>query len=224
MPQHRVLQFRQPSETSSSERSDTTLPEHGLPLERNFGSSNRWESNHSNRLKFGLRRRVPSQLRHCFVSNPSNIDRDASGPPQTQQIPAYHINSAKRRHIELDNSNPQHGKKSSNKVEEAPRNPQIDLPKRTLIRSSLLPSPRSDTAPAPQVLQHIRGGDGKHKDIIHESLKVALRQQVFPHINQYLSHYRLSIDNAMRRQLGKQVGCSSPICTIWIHCLRFIAH
>ena len=55
-----------------------------------------------------------------------------------------------------------------------------------------------------------RGEDGEFNDSMNESLKIALRQQVFPHVNQRLGHYRVSIDVATRRQLGKKVSSLSP--------------
>jgi len=126
--------------------------------------------------------------------------------PNVRQIQDYHSNAAKRRRVELDLAQHEDRSKYGDKIEQIPQDPQSDVTEKTSETVSRQTSSQSNTVQAFQVSQQGQGGNGIPKDAMNESLKIVLRQQVFPHVNQRLAHYRLSIDNATRRQLGKMVG------------------
>ena len=130
--------------------------------------------------------------------------------PKVRQIQDYHVNAAKRRCVELDPAYHNHSSKHSDKIEQIPQDPQIDITEKTTKIVSLQASSQSNAAQAFQVPQLGQGGNGISKDAMNESLKIALHQQGFPHVNQRLAHYRLSIDNATRGQLGNKVKLLPP--------------
>jgi hypothetical protein len=206
-PPAAALHFRPLSETPAGEPGGEALTDHGLLLDRDFGSFDRWGSGHaasfSNRklLKGGT-----SRLRRRITSKPSTINIESGVLPRIGQIQDYHANTAKRRRVELDPAYHNHTSKHSDRIEQIPQDPQIDVTEKTSKTISLQASSQSNVAKAFQVPQQGQGGNEISKDALNESLKVALRQQVFPHVNQRLAHYRLSIDNATRKQLGKKVG------------------
>jgi hypothetical protein len=126
--------------------------------------------------------------------------------PKVRQAPEYHSNAAKRKCVELDPEYHDDRYERSEKIEQTPQDPHIDVTEKSPTAVPLQASSQSNAAQAFQIPQQGQGGNGVSKGAMNESLKVALRQQVFPHVNQCLAHYRLSIDNATRRQLGKKVS------------------
>lgn len=210
-----ALQFRPLSETPAGEPSEAALPEHGLLLDRDFSSINRSGSGRAaSFLSRKLLKGGTSQLRRRITSKPSTTRRESDVLPNVRQTQDYDANAAKRRRVELDPAYHNYSRKHSDKIEQTPQGLQIDVAEKT--SKTVLPqaSSQSNAAQAFQVPQQDQGRNEISKDAINESLKIALRQQVFPHVNQRLGHYRLSIDNATRRQLGKMVGFFSSSCPL----------
>jgi hypothetical protein len=197
------------------------LPEHGLLLDRDFGSFDRWGSGRAaSFLSRKLMKGATSQLLRRITSKPSTTSREVSVLPNVRQIQDYHANSAKRRRVELDPTYHNRGSKPVNEIEELPRSPQTDIAEKTSKTNPSQASSQSNSVQVIQAPQQSQGGNKRSKDAMKASLKVALRQQVFPHVNQLLGHYRLSIDNATRKQLSKNVGSFPPSRRIWMPMLK----
>ncbi len=214
-PRFPPLRFRPLSETPAGEPSGEVLPEHGLLLDREFGSFSRWGPvRAASFLGRKLSKGGTSQLRRRITSKPPTRNNDHGVLPEVRQIQDYHhhANTSKRRRVEPELTTGSHGKEYSDKIEQEPPGPKTDPAENTSGTGPLLVSSISISAQALQDPQHGRGGNEISKDAMNESLKIALRQQVFPHVNQRLGHYRLSIDNATRRQLGQKVGYFPPTC------------
>jgi hypothetical protein len=201
------LHFRPLSETPAGKPCKEALPDHGLLIDRDFGPSNRWGNGRAaSFLSRKLLKGRNPQLRRRITSKPSTISRESSVLPNVRQIQDYYSNAAKRRCVELDLAHDEDRSKYGDKIEQIPQDPQSDVTEKTSKTVSRQTSPQSNAAQAFQVSQQGQGRNGISKDAMNEILKIALRQQVFPHVNQRLAHYRLSIDNATRRQLGKKVS------------------
>jgi hypothetical protein len=191
------------------------LPNHGLQLDRDFGYFNSWgNSRAASFLSRKLLTGGTSQLRRRITSKPSTISRESVVLPEARQIQDYHANVAKRRCIELDPAYHNQRSKHSDKIEQITQDPQINVIEKTSKTVSSKTSSQSNAAQAFRVPQQDQDGNGISEDAMNERLKIALRQQVFPHVNQRLAHYRLSIDNAIRRQLGKKVNFFLPNCQL----------
>jgi hypothetical protein len=205
-----ALQFRPLSETAAGEPSGAALPDHGLLLDGDFGSFNRWGSGRAaSFLSRKLLKGGSSQLRRRITSKSSTTGRESCLLPKVRQIQDYHGIAAKRRRVELEPAYHNQRRKHSDKIEQIPQCPQIDVAEKALKTVSLQASSQSNAAQAFRVPQQGQSGNEISKDALNESLKIVLRQQVFPHVNQRLAHYRLLIDHATRRQLGKKVGFSA---------------
>jgi hypothetical protein len=199
-----VLHFRPLEETPAGEPTNTGLPDHGLLLDRDFGSFNHWGSG---RAASFFSRKVfkggSSRTRRRIASRPSTRGNEHNALSCTLQSPDYQM--SKRRRVEFDPTTHDQERDRGDDPKQIDRRPQVDIPKKT---SEVCPSPASSKSLSAQAIQATQNGRDGHelsKDTLNESLKIALRQQVFPHVNQRLSHYRLSIDSSTRRQLGKKV-------------------
>ena len=113
------------------------------------------------------------------------------------------------------------GNRLNPQIAEIPPSPEAEAlqgassqPSAAASTRKISPSPHSGSAHGYQQNQPTATEKAVNEVAINESLKIALRQQVFPHINQRLSHYRRAIDSRTRKQLGKKVG---PLVYI-LHC------
>jgi hypothetical protein len=214
-PPFRAPQFRPLEETPAGEPSGAALPDRGLLLDRELGSFNRWGLGRAaGFLSHRLLKGGPSRLRRRITSKSSARSTEHAVLPSIRQVPDYHTSSAKRRRIKLDITYHNQEREHGDDLEQIPRRPQIGVAEKTPGTGPLLVGSQSTSAKAPQAPQQGRGGNEISKDAMNECLKIALRQQVFPHVNQRLGHYRLSIDNATRKQLSKKVDLFSSICPL----------
>lgn len=209
------LPFRPLEETPAGEPSGTGLQDHGLLLDRDFGSFNCWGPGRTTSfLSRKLLKGGSSRLRRRITSKLPAKSNERGVVPSVRKIPGYHASSVKRRRVELDLGNQNQGRERGDDLEQITRRPQIDAAEKTLRTGSLPPNSKSSSAQAIQTPQTGRSGNELSKGTMNEGLKIALRRQVFPYVNQRLSHYRLSIDTSTRRQLGKKVLPSSTPCPV----------
>lgn len=190
---------------------NAAIQDHSLPHDGAFRPSTKRAPEISKLLlpNFSGHGKLPSKTRRSSPSK-SVLSQPVSG--NFQSTPSYITNNAKRRRVELTPSASHEGDKLKPQVAEIPPSPEAESlqsapsqPSAATSTPTIAPSSQSGSAQEHQQSCPTAKGNTVNEVAINESLKVALRQQVFPHINQRLSHYRRAIDSATRKQLGKKV-------------------
>jgi hypothetical protein len=194
---------------------NAATPEHSLLLDGALRPSTKWVPEISKLLLPNLSglAKLPSKTRR---PSPPKLVLSQQGSGKFRSAPSYITNNAKRRRVELAPSASHEGSRVNPQVAEIPPSPEAEVlpstssePSAAASTRTILLSSHSGSAQGFQQNRPAAKGNTVNEVDINESLKVALRQQVFPHINQRLSHYRRAIDSVTRKQLGKKV--SPPI-------------
>jgi hypothetical protein len=159
-----------------------------------------------------------SEGRHSLPGH-NNVLHDH--PARSKSFAKYTTKYAKRRRLDHDTLGPERQGKESTERPGVKVYPQIERTSNHHLTISTQPagvvSTSNDTVANKKTLKRPSititrpGIDKAREDAISESLKTALREQIFPHINQRLEFYRRSIDGPTRRQLAKRVSFRSQV-------------